>query len=157
MIEISINAGMDMLIVTARYRDFIRYLKELVNEGRVPMGRIDDAVTRILRVKFALGPMDKSRSRMADRELERTFGSAEHRKVARQAVRESLALLTNEGYQQTESGGRSHWRARIERTRRRPGQRSLCVPSRDSPVRFFRTTIERQPRACLKAFRAFSR
>jgi beta-glucosidase len=61
------------------------------------MERIDDAVTRILRVKFAMGLMDKSRSRMADRKLERTFGSAEHRKVARQAVRESLVLLKNEG------------------------------------------------------------
>jgi beta-glucosidase len=96
-IGISINAGMDMVMVTARYRDFIRYLKELVNEGQVPMERIDDAVTRILRVKFAMGLMDKSRSRMADRKLERTFGSAEHRKVARQAVRESLVLLKNEG------------------------------------------------------------
>jgi beta-glucosidase len=96
-IEISINAGMDMAMVTARYRDFIRCLKELVNEGRVPITRIDDAVTRILRVKFALGLMDRRRSPMADRKLERTFGSVEHRKVARQAVRESLVLLKNQG------------------------------------------------------------
>lgn len=95
-IEISINAGMDMAMVTARYRDFVRNLKELVDEGRVPMARIDDAVTRILRVKFAMGLMDKSRSPMADRKLERSFGSAEHRRTARQAVRESLVLLKNE-------------------------------------------------------------
>jgi beta-glucosidase-like glycosyl hydrolase len=41
---------------------FIALLTELVNEGRVPMTRIDDAVTRILRVKFAMGLMNKNRS-----------------------------------------------------------------------------------------------
>jgi len=95
-IELSINAGMDMVMLTDKYPDFCRQLKELVNEGKVPMSRIDDAVTRILRVKFAMGLMDKSRSPQADRNLHKTFGSAEHRAVARQAVRESLVLLKNE-------------------------------------------------------------
>jgi beta-glucosidase len=95
-IEISINAGMDMAMVPTNYRTFITYLKELVNEGRVPMSRIDDAVTRILRVKFAMGLMDKNRSQLADRSLHKTFGSAEHRRVAREAVRQSLVLLKNE-------------------------------------------------------------
>ena len=49
-ISISINAGMDMVMVPDRYPEFIARLTELVNEGRVPMSRIDDAVTRILRV-----------------------------------------------------------------------------------------------------------
>src|SRR5471032_2843839 len=62
----------------------------------VPMSRIDDAVTRILRVKFAMGLMDKSRSPLADRRLHKTFGSAEHRQVARECVRQSLVLLKNE-------------------------------------------------------------
>jgi beta-glucosidase len=61
------------------------------------MSRIDDAVTRILRVKFAMGLMDPKRSQLADRSLQKTFGSAEHRQVARQAVRESLVLLKNQG------------------------------------------------------------
>jgi len=95
-IEISINAGMDMAMVPKNYKAFIQYLKELVQEGCVPMSRIDDAVTRILRVKFALGLMDKNRSQLADRSLHKNFGSAERRAVARQAVRESLVLLKNE-------------------------------------------------------------
>ena len=60
------------------------------------MSRIDDAVRRILRVKFAMGLMDKTRSPLADRNLQRTFGSPEHRQVARQCVRESLVLLKNQ-------------------------------------------------------------
>ncbi len=95
-IEISINAGMDMVMLTGQYRDFCKFLKELVEEGKIPMSRIDDAVTRILRVKFAMGLMDKDRSPLTDRQLWNTFGSAGHREVARQAVRESLVLLKND-------------------------------------------------------------
>ena len=51
---------------------------------------------RILRVKFAMGLMDKSKSLLADRSLWKSFGSAEHRQVARECVRESLVLLKNE-------------------------------------------------------------
>src|SRR5205823_2986042 len=64
--------------------------------GRVPMTRIDDAVKRILRVKMAMGLMSKRRSQLADRRLRGTFGSAEHRRVARECVRQSLVLLKNE-------------------------------------------------------------
>jgi len=95
-VEISINAGMDMAMEPSNYRKFFETLKELVNEGRVPMARIDDAVTRILRVKFAMGLMDKNRSPLADRKLHASFGSAEHRAVAREAVRKSMVLLKNE-------------------------------------------------------------
>ncbi len=95
-IGISINAGMDMVMVPTNYRAFFNNLKELVQEGTVPMPRIDDAVTRILRVKFAMQLMDKNRLPLADRGLHKTFGSSEHRQVARQAVRESLVLLKND-------------------------------------------------------------
>jgi len=95
-IGISINAGMDMVMVPTEYEQFFNLLRELVKEGKVPMTRIDDAVTRILRVKFAMGLMDKSRSPMTDRGLHKTFGSAEHRQVARECVRQSLVLLKNE-------------------------------------------------------------
>jgi beta-glucosidase len=95
-IETSINAGMDMVMVPDRYVEFFTLLRELVQEGKVPMSRIDDAVTRILRVKLAMGLMDKNRSPMADRSLQKTFGSAEHRQAARDCVRQSLVLLKNE-------------------------------------------------------------
>src|SRR5439155_25342420 len=95
-IGISINAGMDMAMVPKRYREFYADLKQLVEEGVIPMSRIDDAVTRILRVKFAMGLLD-GKVRLADRSLHKSFGSAEHRQAAREAVRESLVLLKNEG------------------------------------------------------------
>ncbi len=94
-IEASINAGMDMVMAPSEYREFFTGLKELVREGKVPMPRIDDAVTRILRVKFAMGLMDKRRSPLADRSLQAMFGSPEHRSVAREAVRKSMVLLVN--------------------------------------------------------------
>lgn len=92
----SINAGMDMVMVPKEYREFFTTLKDLVEKGEVPMSRIDDAVTRILRAKFALGLFDEGRSQLAERVLHRSFGSAEHRDLARRAVRESLVLLKNE-------------------------------------------------------------
>ncbi len=95
-IEISINAGIDMAMVPTRYREFFQLLKALVEEGRVPMARIDDAVLRILRVKFAMGLMEGPERVFADRSLWAKFGSAEHRAVAREAVRKSLVLLKNE-------------------------------------------------------------
>jgi beta-glucosidase len=94
-IAVSINAGMDMVMVPQRYREFHGLLVALVREGRVPQSRIDDAVMRILRVKFAMGMMDRSRSQLADRALHNTFGSAAHRQVARECVRQSLVLLKN--------------------------------------------------------------
>ena len=96
-VQLSINAGMDMVMEPTRYREYYANLKALVQEGKVPMTRIDDAVTRILRVKFAMGMLDKGRSQLADRSLQKSFGSPEHRAVARQAVRESLVLLKNQG------------------------------------------------------------
>lgn len=95
-IERAINAGMDMVMVPQAYREFITTLKGLVENGRVPMTRIDDAVTRILRVKMAMGLMEKDWSPRADPALLESVGSAAHRAVARRAVRESLVLLKNE-------------------------------------------------------------
>ena len=60
------------------------------------MSRIDDAVKRILRVKFAMGLIDSKRSQLADKNVQKSFGSPEHKQVARQCVRESLVLLKNE-------------------------------------------------------------
>ena len=96
-IEISINAGMDMVMLTKRYREFITLLIELVKEGRIPMARIDDAVTRILRVKYAQGLMSGRTGLEIDPRLAQEFGGATHRAVAREAVRQSLVLLKNTG------------------------------------------------------------
>ena len=96
-VEIAINAGVDMVMVTDKYREYIRLLQELVKEGKVPISRIDAAVTRILRVKLAMGMMDKDASNMEDPALAAKFGSESHREVAREAVRRSLVLLKNEG------------------------------------------------------------
>ena len=95
-IEMSVNAGMDMFMVPNTYRELYAFLLELVKENQVPLARIDDAVTRILRVKFAMGLMDPRRSLVADRKLHASFGSAAHRQVARECVRASLVLLKNE-------------------------------------------------------------
>jgi beta-glucosidase len=94
----SINAGLDMVMVpygpgkANNYIEFIQDLKELVGEGKIPQSRIDDAVSRILRVKFQMGLFDKSRT---NPELTATIGSAEHREVARECVQQSLVLLKN--------------------------------------------------------------
>ncbi len=95
-IETSVNAGMDMFMVSTKYRELYGLLLELIRENRVAMSRIDDAVKRILRVKFAMGLMDPSRSHLADRKLHAQFGSPAHRNVARECVRASLVLLKNE-------------------------------------------------------------
>lgn len=92
----SINAGMDMVMVPERYKQFYAALKDLAQTGEVPMARIDDAVKRILRVKFAMGLMDPARPRLTDRTLQKDFGSPARREVARRAVRESLVLLKND-------------------------------------------------------------
>lgn len=95
-IGICINAGIDMAMEPTYYREYFRFLKELVEEGAVPMSRIDDAVRRILRVKFAMGLMEPDYPLTADRRLHKDFGCQAHREVAREAVRQSLVLLKNE-------------------------------------------------------------
>jgi beta-glucosidase len=95
-IETSVNAGMDMFMVPKKFPELSRLLLELVNEKRVSIARIDDAVRRILRVKFAAGLLGTNRSPLADRKLHSSFGSAAHRQVARECVRESLVLLKND-------------------------------------------------------------
>ena len=97
----SINAGIDMVMVPGSthgggkgYRDFIKLLKEAVNEGSIEMSRIDDAVTRILRIKDEMGLFDNPYNN--DRALLSTVGSSTHRDLARQAVRESVVMLKNE-------------------------------------------------------------
>lgn len=91
----SVNAGMDMFMVPAKYREFIGHLTALVNEGSVSQQRIDDAVRRILRVKAAMGLLEPKRSHLASSASPNNFGTPEHRRIAREAVRKSAVLLKN--------------------------------------------------------------
>jgi len=93
-IERAVNAGIDMVMVPIRIREFVTRLKALVAAGRVPMARIDDAVRRILRQKVRFKLWERP---FADRALTAAVGSPEHRAVAREAVRQSLVLLKNDG------------------------------------------------------------
>jgi beta-glucosidase len=92
-VAIAINAGIDMVMVPYDYNRFITTLTQAVESEAVPMARIDDAVRRILTVKFKLGLFERPLT--ADRGLA-TIGSAEHRALAREAVRKSLVLLKND-------------------------------------------------------------
>jgi len=100
-VEQSINAGLDMIMIPNgpdkpnNYAEFIQDLKALVAEGKVLPSRIDDAVRRILRIKFQLGLFE---STATDPALTAAIGSPEHRQVARECVRESLVLLKNENH-----------------------------------------------------------
>ena len=89
----AINAGVDMAMQPDDYLPYQTNLKKLVEEGKIPMARIDDAVSRILRIKFELGLFEDP---YASYDMIDTVGCATHRQVARQAVRESLVLLKNE-------------------------------------------------------------
>jgi beta-glucosidase len=90
----AVNAGIDMIMVPDKYVDTINAIVAGVNTGTIPQLRVDDAVTRILDAKFALGLFDHP---YTDRSYTAQVGSAAHRDVARQAVRQSLTLLKNDG------------------------------------------------------------
>jgi len=97
-IEQAINAGLDMIMIPYgpghrnNYVEFITDLKGLVADHKVPESRIDDAVRRILRIKFQMGLWE---SPDTDPALTAAIGSVAHREVARECVRESLVLLKN--------------------------------------------------------------
>ena len=97
----SINAGIDMNMVPGSlnpddnsYDDFIRLAIESVKEGSIPMERIDDAVSRILKIKKKLGLFDKPIKAPKNTDV---VGSKKHRDLARKSVRKSLVLLKNKG------------------------------------------------------------
>ena len=89
----SINAGIDMNMVPYDAERFINSLTAAVESGAVSQERIDDAVRRILTVKFELGLFERG---LPDESLLEQVGSDEHRALARDAVRQSLVLLQNE-------------------------------------------------------------
>ena len=90
-----VNAGIDMFMVSEHWQPFISHLTHHVTLGKVSMGRIDDAVRRILGVKFSYGLFEKPRPSARKWSNDASFGSPKHREVAREAVRKSLVLLKN--------------------------------------------------------------
>ncbi|KAJ4843981.1 hypothetical protein Tsubulata_043390 [Turnera subulata] len=91
-VQAAIQAGIDMVMLPFNHTEFIDDLTYLVKNNVIPMDRIDDAVERILLVKFSLGLFEKP---LADLSLVNELGSQAHRDLAREAVRKSLVLLKN--------------------------------------------------------------
>ncbi|EYU39163.1 hypothetical protein MIMGU_mgv1a020896mg, partial [Erythranthe guttata] len=91
-VQAGILAGIDMIMVPENFGEFIDELKLQVKNNVIPMSRIDDAVRRILRVKFVMGLFENP---IADLSLSDKLGSQEHRELAREAARKSLVLLKN--------------------------------------------------------------
>ncbi len=92
--ELSTNASMDIEMGTS---DFNQYLPQLVQEGKVSLETIDNAVRRILRLKFALGIMDDPYRYLRPALMEERLFSAEHRQTALEMAEKSIVLLKNEG------------------------------------------------------------
>jgi beta-glucosidase len=95
----AINAGMDMVMAPDSWKGFYASTLAQVRSGEISKARLDEAVRRILRVKMRAGMFEKGKpsSRPFAGKFE-LLGSPEHRAVARQAVRESLVLLKNQGH-----------------------------------------------------------
>ena len=91
-VKIAINAGIDMSMVPYEYEQFFNDLVELVEEGEVSMGRIDDAVKRILELKFDLDLFENPVTNYEDYD---DFGSKKHHQLAYKAASESITLLKN--------------------------------------------------------------
>lgn len=92
----AINAGVDMFMAPEDWKQLIENTLSQVKSGEISMDRINDAVTRILRVKVRAGLFELGApSTRKHAGNEKIVGSEEHRKIARQAVRESLVLLKN--------------------------------------------------------------
>ena len=96
-----INAGIDMVMVPGAvpdgnqsFQNFISLLTESIKEGSISEARINDAVARILKIKFEMGLFENP---FTDRSLLSKVGSKEHRAIARDAVKQSLVVLKNNG------------------------------------------------------------
>lgn len=95
-VALGVNAGIDMFMVSEKWRDFAWHLAQHVRAGRVSETRVDDAVFRILCVKLHYGLFEAPRPETRAKSYAASFGAAAHRAVAREAVRKSLVLLENQ-------------------------------------------------------------
>lgn len=91
----AINAGIDMLMEESKFEDCRTYIVEAVNENKIPMDRVDDAVRRILTVKKEMGILDDPMMEKVTSEVS-SVGSQKYRDLAKTLVEESLVLLKND-------------------------------------------------------------
>jgi len=91
----SINAGVDMVMTPFEYKDFMANMQKALANGDITKERINDAVKRILTVKFETGLFDRPQAKPEGLSI---IGSKEHRELAREAVRKSQVLLKNENF-----------------------------------------------------------
>ncbi|MDP3954006.1 MAG: glycoside hydrolase family 3 protein [bacterium] len=88
----AVNAGIDMVMAPFEYKDFISNMREALSKGDITKERIDDAVKRILTVKFEAGLFDRPEALPGGLSV---IGNDQHREIAREAVRKSQVLLKN--------------------------------------------------------------
>ena len=91
----AVNAGIDMLMEDCKFEECRKYIVEAVKEGKIPMDRVDDAVSRILTVKKEMGILDDPMMEKVT-SAENSVGSQKYRDLARSLVEESLVLLKND-------------------------------------------------------------
>lgn len=92
---LGLNAGIDMFMVSEKWREFANSIREHLRSGAVRTERLDDAVRRILYVKLKYGLFEKPRPAERKWSNHKSFGSKAHRETAREAVRKSMVLLKN--------------------------------------------------------------
>ena len=92
----AINAGIDMLMQPENCPECLQLITDAVKKGAIPQARIDDAVKRILTVKYGMGLFDDPMGKNKKREVT-DVGSQKYRDIARQLVEESLVLVKNDG------------------------------------------------------------
>ena len=91
----AVNAGIDMLMEDSKFEECRKYIVEAVNEGKIPMDRVNDAVSRILTVKKEMGILDDPMMEKVTTK-ENSMGSQKYRDLARTLVEESLVLIKND-------------------------------------------------------------
>lgn len=93
----AINAGIDMLMEDSEYENCRQYIVEAVNEGSISIDRINDAVTRIIKVKKEMGILDDPMMEKVTSDVD-SVGSQEYRDLAKSLVEKSMVLLKNNNH-----------------------------------------------------------
>lgn len=91
----AVNAGIDMLMQPTNYSDCAAIIVQAVKDGKIPQSRVDDAVSRILKVKIEMGLFDDPMQEKITAAI-KELGSADYRSLARQLVEKSLVLVKNQ-------------------------------------------------------------